>query len=269
MPVTAPVSRNSRVLPEEIDRLLWRTDMAIDLVMGIFLVVAYFLPILFLMAFIGRAGKKYIIYLFWGFLSSIPVLILVSGIPETVSASPYFIINISPLLEEFFKALPIIIPVLIGIKNNDEDLLVCAMASGIGFSIIENLIFFNPDFLPFTLGNIMGVLVSFFSTTHTLGDVMSVLVRSFSTSLMHGCTCGIIGYGIVLIRNFDRYALPTLLFGFYTIAVTIHAVFNLLFLKYSLNGTIIDLIFPVFLFFFLHACYHVDVPILFKNNHAL
>ena len=208
-----------------------------------------FLPIIFLMAFIGRAGKKYLIYLLWGFLAAIPMLFLITCvIPDAVYATPYFTINVSPLLEEFFKALPIIIPAIIGIKNNDKDLLVCAMASGIGFSVIENLISL--------------ILFPAYS-------VPMVIIRSFSTSLMHGCTCGIIGYGIVLIRNFDRHALPTLLFGFYTIAVTIHAIFNLLFLKYSMNGTIIDLVFPVFLFFFLHACYHVDVPIMFKKNPAL
>ena len=201
------------------------------------------------MAFIGRAGKKYLIYLLWGFLAAIPMLFFIYVYPGFDTTSPFYCVTVSPLLEEFFKALPIIIPAIIGIKNNDKDLLVCAMASGIGFSVIENLIVLNanPDY-----------------------SIPIVIIRSFSTSLLHGCTCGIIGYGIVLIRNFDRHALPTLLFGFYTIAVTIHAIFNLLFLKYSMNGgIIIDLVFPVFLFFFLHACYHVDVPILFKKNPAL
>lgn len=234
--------------------------------MDIVLVAAYFLPILFLMAFIGRAGKKYIIYLFWGFLASVPVLVLYPAI-HGAFPTPYPAIDISPPLEEFFKALPIIIPALIGIKNNDEDLLVCAMASGIGFSIIENIIFFNLNSLPFTLENGMNVLVTFFSDSPPQANVMGVLLRSFSTSLMHGCTCGIIGYGIVLIRNFDRHALPTLLFGFYTIAVTIHAIFNLL-SEYE-DLWLIDFIFPVALFFFLHACYHVDIPLLFKKNTTL
>jgi RsiW-degrading membrane proteinase PrsW (M82 family) len=241
--------------------------MASDLVIDIALAAAYFIPILFLMAFIGRAGKKYLIYLFWGFLASIPVLILY---PIIIHASPSIInpnLSLSPLLEEFFKALPIIIPALIGIKNNDEDLLVCAMASGIGFSVIENLVHGNLGNLPFTFTNVWSMLVSFFSTPHTPADVLSVLFQSFSSSLMHGCTCAIIGYGIVLIRNFDRHALPTLLFGFYTIAVTIHAIFNLMLTPaYQQTGPVIDFIFPVFLFFLLHACYHVDVPVLFRKE---
>ena len=241
--------------------------MASDLVIDILLVAAYFIPILFLMAFIGRAGKKYLIYLLWGFLASVPVLYLY---PIIINAFPLIInpaLSVSPLLEEFFKALPIIIPALIGIKNNDEDLLVCAMASGIGFSIVENLLHGNLESLPFTLTNVWNALVSFFSTPHTPADVWSVLFQSFSSTLMHGCTCAIIGYGIVLIRNFDRHALPTLLFGFYTIAVTIHAIFNLMLIPaYHLTGSIIDFIIPVFLFFLLHACYHVDIPVLFKKE---
>jgi RsiW-degrading membrane proteinase PrsW (M82 family) len=227
--------------------------MAIDPVMEIVLLTAYFIPILILMAFIGRMGKKYAVYLIWGFLASIPVYLIVSAIPPGWFTGEFVIINVSPVLEEFFKALPIIIPALIGLRSRDEDVLVCAMASGIGFSIVENFILINST--TFQAG-----------TDPVLGVFFLVLARTFSTSLMHGCTCGIIGYGVVLIRNFDRKALPTLLFGFYTIAVTIHAIFNLLFKKYGETGIVVDFIFPVALFLFLHACYRVDVPVLFRKS---
>lgn len=221
--------------------------------MEIPLVVAYLLPIMFLMAFIGRAGKKFIIYLFWGFLASVPMLVLfLMNIPE-LSVYPFGRITVSPLLEEFFKALPVIIPALMGIKNQDEDVLVYAMASGIGFSLVENGIYFF-------LQNLQS----------GPGSFLMVLGRSFSTSLMHGCTCGIIGYGIVLIRNFDRRALPALLFGFYTIAVTIHALYNLFLSSYfGIIGTTIDFIFPMVLFFFLLTGYRVDLSALFKKDHAM
>ena len=220
--------------------------------MDILLVAAYLLPILFLMAFVGRAGKKFIIYLFWGFLASVPMLVLFPRGDPAFPLNPFMSITVSPLFEEFLKALPIIIPALIGIKNQDEDVLVYAMASGIGFSLVENWYLIHPEALQLTLANFL-----------------NVLSRSFSTSLMHGCTCGIIGYGIVLIRNFDRRALPALLFGFYTLAVTTHAMYNMLFEKYGEIGAIIDLVFPVLLFWLLLTCYHVDVPALFKKNNAL
>ena len=244
--------------------------MVTDLVMDIGLVAAYFLPILFLMAFIDRAGKKYLIYLFWGFLASVPVLFFYLVIAHACPENIYADLTVSPLLEEFFKALPIIIPALIGIKNNDDDLLVCAMASGIGFSIIENVFHVFPNLLPLILENNWNALFTLITTSSPSQEtVLLVFFLSFSSSLLHGCTCGIIGYGIVLIRNFDRHALPTLLFGFYTIAVTVHAIFNLMPMlpePYTEYGFIIDFIFPVILFFLLHACYHVDVPVLFKKS---
>ncbi|MFA6225415.1 MAG: PrsW family glutamic-type intramembrane protease [Methanoregula sp.] len=232
--------------------------------------LAYFLPILFLMAFIGRVGKKYIIYILWGFLTSIPMIFLISVCSVVNPQLDYDIINKYPLLEEFFKALPIIIPALIGIKNNNKDLLVCAMASGIGFSIVENWFSVVGIHSP-QLGEFITSSFEYLSVNHTLEDIFGVLDLSFTTSLMHGCTSGIIGYGAVLIRNFDRHVLPTLLFGFYTIAVTIHAIFNLLIIlslkPYSQEiASSVIFIFPVFLFFFLHACYRVDIPILFKKN---
>jgi RsiW-degrading membrane proteinase PrsW (M82 family) len=229
--------------------------------MDIAVVAACLLPILFLMAFVGGSGKKYLIYLLWGFLSSVPLLFF----PEELFTKTYLTINISPILEEFLKALPIIIPALIGIKNKDEDLLVCAMAAGIGFSIVENLRFVMFGALPFDTGSLFVANLSLVADPSS-PQIMSVLAWSFSSTLMHGCTTAIIGYGIVLIRNFDRHALPTLIFGFYTIAVTIHALYNLLILKYGEMGLIIDFIFPVFLFFVLHACYHVDIPVFFKKE---
>ena len=104
--------------------------------MDIALAVAYFLPICFLALFIGSIGKRSVLYLLWGFIASVPVLILtpvlISSLPEIVTPA----VTISPVLEEFFKALPIVIPAALGIRNNNRDLLVYAMASGIGFSIM-------------------------------------------------------------------------------------------------------------------------------------
>ena len=80
---------------------------------------------------------------------------------------------------------------------------------------------------------------------------VALLIRSFSTSLMHGCTCGIIGYGIVLISDVNRKAVPALLLGFFMIAVIIHAFYNLNALFFGIPGILIDLLFPFLLFLFL------------------
>jgi RsiW-degrading membrane proteinase PrsW (M82 family) len=207
-------------------------------------VLAYILPIGFLAVFIGNIDRKFAWYLLWGCIAALPVVlvmpVLTARFPEIIAPG----VTLSPVVEEFFKALPLVIPVILGSRSSNRDLLVYALAAGIGFSIIENLVLFwdgNPGFF-------------------------AILVRSFSTSLMHGCTCAIIGYGLVLIRDFHRTALPSLLLGFYMVAVMIHAFFNLNAKFLGNAGVIIDMVLPIFLFLFLLFCYHVDIPTLFRTD---
>lgn len=205
--------------------------------MDIALAVAYFLPICFLALFVGSIGKKFVMYLLWGFLASIPVFfltpVLISSLPELTTPA----LTISPVLEEFFKALPLVLPAMMGKRTSHRNVLVYALAAGIGFSIMENWMLFGGESLSF----------------------FAVLVRSFSTSLMHGCTAGIIGYGIILIRETHDQAVPSLVLGFFMTAVLIHAFFNFNAMYAGLTGVLLDLLLPVLFFIFLAICYHVDV----------
>jgi RsiW-degrading membrane proteinase PrsW (M82 family) len=206
---------------------------------------AYLLPFLFLMVFIGRIDTRFILFVVWGFIAAVPVYFLepvVFHAAQTEIPTVLLSITISPVVEEFFKALPLIILAMYGSRQQDRDIFLYAMASGIGFSIIET-----------------GLLPT--------QDLVVILTHSFSTALMHGCTCGIIGYGIVIAGHFDRRAFPSLILGFFTLAVTIHAIYNTLGSAFfGLAGICIDLIFPVFLFFALLACYHIDLPSLFRHH---
>ncbi len=206
--------------------------------------LAYLLPIGFLAVFIGNLGKKFILYLLWGCIAAIPIYflmpVLTTQFTEIVSPA----VTLSPVFEEFFKALPLAIPVVLGSRSSNRDMLVYAMASGIGFSIIENWMLFSPENMSF----------------------FALVIRSFSTSLMHGCTCGVIGYGIVLISDVNRKAVPALLLGFFMVAVIIHAFYNLNALYFGVAGILIDLVLPILLFLLLLLCYHVDVPALFRPD---
>jgi RsiW-degrading membrane proteinase PrsW (M82 family) len=213
--------------------------------MDLILCAAYLLPVLFLVIFIGRIDTRFILFIVWGFIAAIPVYFLEpvlfqaaqNEIPQALAA-----ITISPVVEEFFKALPLLILAIYGSRQQDRDIFLYAMASGIGFSIIET-----------------GLLPT--------QDPAVILLHSFSTALMHGCTCGIIGYGIVIAGHFDRRAFPALILGFFTLAVTIHAIYNTLGSAYfGLAGICVDLIFPVFLFFALLICYHIDLVSLFHHR---
>jgi RsiW-degrading membrane proteinase PrsW (M82 family) len=213
--------------------------------MDLILCAAYLLPFLFLVIFIGRIDTRFLLFIVWGFIAAVPVYFLEPVLfqaAQTEIPKALATITISPIVEEFFKALPLLILAIWGSRQQDRDIFLYALASGIGFSIIETSLLLTQD-------------------------PVLILTHSFSTALMHGCTCGIIGYGIVIAGHFDRRAFPTLILGFFTLAVTIHAIYNTLGSSFfGLAGICVDLVFPVFLFFALLICYHIDLPSLFRHR---
>ena len=160
--------------------------------MDLVLVAAYLFPFLFLAVFIGRINTRFVLFILWGFIAAVPAYFLEqflfsaaqNEIPGMLAS-----LTISPVVEEFFKALPLIIIALAARRQQDRDIFLYAMASGIGFAIIET-----------------GLLVS--------PDPLVILIHSFSTALMHGCTCGIIGYGIVVAGHFTGGRFPPSSSGF-------------------------------------------------------
>jgi RsiW-degrading membrane proteinase PrsW (M82 family) len=207
--------------------------------MTFFLYLIVSLPLLILLLLLGRARKRAFLYALWGFIAAVPVLILFPLLSPLV---PHPDITVSPLLEEFFKGLPVIVPVLLGIRYRGREVLMYSMASGIGFSVIENWGYIDPTWEAIT----PGIAILF-------------LARAYSTALMHGCTSGIIGYGASLISDFNRRAIPALIFGFFTIAVTIHASFNL-YERYGGDlGDIVAGLISMLLFLILMICYQVDI----------
>jgi hypothetical protein len=76
----------------------------------------------------------------------------------------------------------------------------------------------------------------------------------------------VIGYGVILIKDVNRKAVPALLLGFFMVAVIIHAFYNLNALYFGVAGILADLVLPILLFLFLLLCYHVDIPTLFRPD---
>ena len=201
------------------------------------LVIAYFLPIIFLIVFLDVPGRRVLLFLFWGFLVAIPAALLEPSLATLFPEVLYPEITLSPVIEEFLKALPVMLLAFTGIHSRDKQILSMAMASGIGFAIIENISVLSP------LGT----------------SFAGIAARSFSTALMHGCTTALIGYGVFLLRDVNRQALFSLLFGFFTLAVTIHAFFNLFVTSGIPSFELIGFIFPFPLFLFLLVLYQIDI----------
>lgn len=115
-------------------------------------------------------------------------------------------VKVAPVVEEILKALPILFFAL-AVRDDRKTLLPLAMAVGIGFAILENTF----------------LLITYLDKV-SLGWAV---IRGISTSLSHGFCTLAVGYGMTFIRKWKKL-FYTGIFGLLSLAMTFHAVFNLL-----------------------------------------
>ncbi len=116
----------------------------------------------------------------------------------------YYTCNFAPFFEELFKLLPILIYAFIA-KPKRQTLLECAVAVGVGFSIVENA----------------GYLV-FRKETYS---IVLAVIRGFSTGVMHGTTTLLEGIMLSFVRT-RRKLFYTGTAALFIAAVTYHSLFN-------------------------------------------
>lgn len=113
---------------------------------------------------------------------------------------------IPPIAEELVKALPVLCYALL-LDDSRQRVLPVAMAVGVGFAVLENT-----------------VLLVKYQSGVTLAWAAA---RGFSASLMHGLCTVTIGTGICYVKK-QKKLFYTGTFGLLSIAITLHALFNLL-----------------------------------------
>lgn len=197
------------------------------------------IPLVFLLAFMRKEQRVFVYFLLWGLVAALLTYYVYVALGVAGIRLEYNAIGFGPLLEEFLKALPLIGLFVVAGKRYDRSILPLAMASGIGFSILENYLYID-------------------SIGAGGADVLLVAAtRALTTAVMHGCTTAIIGYGIFLVGNMARQALPAMLLGLYTTAVTIHAIYNLL-VVYSGWGKLLAVLIPLVLILGLLLLFYGD-----------
>lgn len=114
-------------------------------------------------------------------------------------------LEITPLVEEIFKLLPIVFYLLI-FEPKSKDIFSAALMTAIGFVLLENICYL---------------------VEHGADDLQPLLIRGFGAGAMH-IVCGtIMAYGLLFSwKRLWLRALGTL--GMLCIAVTYHAEYNLL-----------------------------------------
>ena len=118
----------------------------------------------------------------------------------------YYTSNFTPLFEELFKALPILVYAFL-FKPKKQTLLECSILVGVGFAVLENA---------FILGsNVESV------------TVLLALIRAFGAGMMHGLCTLAVGYGMTFVHT-RRKLFYTGTVALLSVATIYHSIYNVL-----------------------------------------
>ena len=116
-----------------------------------------------------------------------------------------FTIIITPITEEILKALPILIYATM-VSDKRETLFTAAMATGIGFAVLEN---------------------AFYLLNYTSFSMIDAIIRAFGAGLMHGMCTLLVGVGISFAKKRSKiFVVGT--FALLSTAINYHGIYNML-----------------------------------------
>lgn len=140
---------------------------------------------------------------------------------ETDLSVRFITINISPVVEELLKALPVI-PVAFLTDPKKRSLPGLAVAVGVGFATLENTCFL-------------------FDASASLPAGL-ILSRGFGAGMMHGVSTLAVGYSMTVIRN-DRKLSVSGTVAALSAAVIYHSIYNIMVQSaYPLTGILLPLV---------------------------
>lgn len=143
----------------------------------------------------------------------------------------YLTTNLTPLVEEILKAIPVLFFAIV-VSDNREKILGVAMSVGIGFAILENAYIMSE--------NIDSVTISW------------AVVRGIGAGLMHGICSMSVGIGASFAKNKRILFIPGTAALLFT-AVIYHGCYNLLIQsKYRYAGIIMPILtyIPILMFYY-------------------
>ena len=186
------------------------------------LFISIFFPFFLMMLLVEKRARLPIVFVLVGIFVSVFASDVNGVLLNAFNMSHYdATITVAPITEELLKALPILFFAIV-VSDKKEILFTASMATGIGFAILENAYYLVVNQNTFSF--------------------LSGLVRGFGTGLMHGMCTLLVGVGISFIRKRRKlFAAGT--FALLTIAITYHAMFNMLVQsKYPAIGALLPLV---------------------------
>ena len=184
------------------------------------LFVSIFVPILLLTLLVDRRARFPMIFMLIGIFVSVFTAELNGLLSTLLGMDAYNVtIIVTPITEEFFKALPILYYAVV-ISDKRQELFTASMATGIGFAVLENA-YYLLSFPGFSM--------------------LNAVIRAFGAGLMHGMCTLLVGVGISFVkRKRNLFAVGT--FGLLSTAIVYHGIYNILIQsEYSIVGALLPI----------------------------
>ncbi len=178
---------------------------------SIILYVCIVIPFLLVLPVLDKKGKRIVLSMAIGLSACLICTFLNQAVYSMLGESKYYYTTtVSPVIEEFVKAIPILIFAFV-ISDELEDILPVSFSLGVGFAVLENAILF--------IGSLNNA------------DYIWAVARGFGAGLMHSiCTMGV-GLGLSYVKK-DKKIFYSGTFALLSAAITYHAIFNTLVQSY-------------------------------------
>lgn len=170
------------------------------------LFVSVFVPVFLMTLLVEKKARLPMAFMLIGIFASVFASEINGCLNRLLPFSPYeFTVIVSPITEEIIKALPILFFAVV-VTDKQETLFTAAMATGIGFAVLENA----------------------FYLIHTPGFYMiDAVIRAFGAGLMHGMCTLLVGVGISFVKK-RRKLFEVGTFALLSTAITYHGIYNML-----------------------------------------
>ena len=185
------------------------------------LFVSISIPLLMMALMIEKKSRLPVVFVLIGIFVSVFASEVNGLLARELGMSKHEItVLVTPITEEFFKALPILYFAII-MSDKMEHLFTASMATGIGFAVLEN---------------------AYYLLTFPNFSMLNAVIRAFGSGLMHGMCTLLVGTGISFVKKKSKmFAVGT--FGFLSTAIVYHGIYNILIQsKYSIVGALFPIV---------------------------
>ena len=170
------------------------------------LFISVFIPILLMALLVEKKARLPISFVLVGIFISVFVAEINGAIRVFLPMDNFeFTIIVTPITEEILKAMPILVYATM-ISDKRETLFTAAMATGIGFAVLEN---------------------AFYLLNDSSFNMVDAIIRAFGTGLMHGMCTLLVGVGISFARKRSKIFIVGT-FALLSTAITYHGIYNML-----------------------------------------